>query len=183
MDPSVELKTVLTYFYHWEKQKPQEVFLRQPFGDSFKDYTWQEVGNQARRIATYLQSLGLPPKSNIGLISKNCAHWFINDLAILMAGHVSVPFYPTLSAEALGQVMTHSGCKVLFVGKIDNGVNFYAGIPQGVTCIAYPAEYENSPVNRQGYLQWNDLLAAHAPLEGEVSPALDDLMSIRLAAC
>ena len=29
-------------------------------------------------------------------MSKNCAEWLISDLAILMAGHVSVPFYPTL---------------------------------------------------------------------------------------
>ena len=132
MEPMMEMKTTLQFFYEWEKQKANTVYLRQPFGDTFKDYTWLETGNQARRMAAYLKSLGLPAKSNIGLISKNCAHWVITDLAIMMAGHVSVPFYPTLTAEALNQVLTHSGCQVLFIGKIDTGVNFYAGIPREV---------------------------------------------------
>ncbi len=113
------LKTFVDYLYHWEKNQPNKVFLRQPFRNEFKDFTWGEVGDQVRRIATYLNSLGLPPKSNIGLVSKNCAEWIIADLAIMVSGHVSVPFYATLTAEQINQVLTHSGCLVLFVGKLD----------------------------------------------------------------
>src|ERR1700712_4703146 len=91
-------KMTVHYFYEWERQQPDKVFLRQPVGDTFLDITWGEAGRQARIMATYLNSLGLSPKSNIGLISKNCAHWLIADLAILISGHVSVPFYATLTA-------------------------------------------------------------------------------------
>lgn len=176
MEPNIELKTPLQYFYQWEQKKANEGYLYQPFGDDWKEYTWAEVGQQARRMAAYLQSLGLPPKSNIGLVSKNCAHWIINDLAILMAGHVSVPFYPTLTADQLNQVLVHSGCKVLFIGKLDAWKPMKAGIPADVHCIAYPAEYENSPVSE--YEVWDDIIARTAPLTDSPAPNLDDLMSI-----
>ncbi len=44
--------TLIELFYHWEKATPDKVFLRQPFGDQFKDFTWHEAGQQARRLAS-----------------------------------------------------------------------------------------------------------------------------------
>jgi len=61
-------KSLVDYFYHWEATTPDKVYLRQPFGDSFRDFTWKEAGRQARTIAAYLKSLDLPEKSNIALI-------------------------------------------------------------------------------------------------------------------
>ena len=37
--------------------------------------------------------LNLKPNSQIAIISKNCAHWIITDLAIMMSGNTSVPLY------------------------------------------------------------------------------------------
>ena len=46
-----------------------------PFQTTFwpylEEYTWGEVGQQARKLATGLQSLGLRENAHIGLISKN----------------------------------------------------------------------------------------------------------------
>ena len=80
-------------FYEWEKNTPNKPFLRQPFGDKWEVYTWAETAQMVRKLATGLQSLGLPPRSHIGLVSKNCREWIIADLAIMMAGYVSLPFY------------------------------------------------------------------------------------------
>lgn len=166
-------KSLLTYFYHWESTKPDEVFMRQPFGDTFRDFTWREAGQQMRKIAAYLKNQNLPPKSNIGLVSKNCAEWIITDLAILHAGHVSVPFYPTLIDHQINQVVTHSECKYLFVGKLDNWAGMKPGIPADVQCISFPT-YNPDP----SHLQWDDLLAQYAPLEANYQPELDELMTI-----
>ena len=35
-------------FYKWEKEKANDPFLRQPFGDNWEEYTWAEVGIMAR---------------------------------------------------------------------------------------------------------------------------------------
>ncbi len=168
--------TILDKFYHWEATQAQKVFLRQPQGDSWIDYSWAEAGNQARRIAAALHAMNLPPKSNIGIVSKNCAHWIINDMAIMMAGHVSVPFYPTLTHDKLNQVLVHSECKVLFVGKLDEWEDMSKGVPSSVHCISYP-QYPNQAL-LSGMTKWEDLLKNHEPLAQNHQPDLQDLMTI-----
>ena len=79
-------------FYDWEEKFRDKPFLRQPFGDNWEVYTWGEAGQMARKLATGLKSLGLEKGSHVGLMSKNCREWIIADLAIIMAGYVSVPF-------------------------------------------------------------------------------------------
>ena len=37
-----------------------------------------------------------------------------------MAGHVSVPLYPTLTTESINQILEHSEAKLFFVGKMDD---------------------------------------------------------------
>ena len=165
-------KTLLEYFYHWEKAKPNEKYLFQPFGDDYFTYTWEETGTQVRKIASYLKSLELPPHSNIGIVSKNCAEWVIADLAIMLSGHISVPFYATLTAEQLNQVLVHSESKVLFVGKLDGWETMKSGIPTEVKCISFPVY---NPDNE--HVQWDDIIEKNARLEENYYPAMDDICS------
>lgn len=163
----------VSYFYRWEQEKANQVYLRQAVGSGYVDYTWAEVGQQVRRMATYLQSLGLPPGSHIGLISKNCPHWLIADLAILISGHVSVPFYPTLTEQQLQSVLEHSGCRVLFVGKVDTWQTLKTGVPTGTTLIAFPGcQYDPA------LQDWHIILATHLPMINEFKVQLDDLFTI-----
>src|SRR5258706_16122893 len=73
--------TPLAALYEWERRQPEAVYLTQPVGTQVTDYTWAMVGDQVRRVAAHLQSLQLPPRSQIALLSKNCAHWIMADLA------------------------------------------------------------------------------------------------------
>ncbi|RYF69229.1 MAG: AMP-dependent synthetase, partial [Cytophagaceae bacterium] len=164
-------------FLKWEKAKPQATYLRQPVGDAFIDYTWAEVGQQARRMATYLNSLGLPQGSPIGLVSKNCAHWIIADLAILLSGHVSVPFYPTLTADQLQQVLVHSECPVLFAGKLDNWAGMKPGVPDGVTLIGFPSYGAAGPTDPD-LMAWESIMAQYEPMQNVFHPKPDDLFTI-----
>ena len=84
-----------------------------------KTLSWSEVENMARTLASAIASENLPPRSNIALISKNCAEWIIVDLAIWMSGHISVPLYPTLQSKGIKQILDHSEAKLLFVGKLE----------------------------------------------------------------
>ncbi len=166
-------------FLKWEASQPQKIYLRQPQGDTLLDYTWHEVGQQARRLATYLTTLGLPPQSPVGLVSKNCAHWIIADLAILFAGHVSVPFYPTLTASQLRQVLEHSGCPVLLVGKLDPGqwLQMKPGIPTGTTLVGFPP-YDPAQPTDPDLVAWETIMASHEPLANVFLPTHADLFTI-----
>jgi long-chain acyl-CoA synthetase len=126
-------------FIHWEKTIPEKLFLRQPFNGKWQTYTYQQAGDEIRRIASGLKSLQLPPQSHIALLSKNCAHWIMADLAIMMCGHISVPLYATLSAPAIQQILEHSESKAIIIGKLDNYDEQKSGIPNGVIKIGIGA--------------------------------------------
>ena len=56
-------------------------------------------------MAAYIKSLSLTENSKIGILSKNCAHWIMSDLAIMMSGHISVPLYPNLNSKTLKNIL------------------------------------------------------------------------------
>ena len=165
-------------FYRWEKVKANDPFLMQPFGDKWETTTWAEAGQQARKMAAGLRSLGLAPKSHIGLVSKNCREWVIADLAIIMAGYVSVPFFPTLTSEQISTVLELGDVKALFVGKMEVWDEMKKGVPADMPIIAMPHYKGNSKVT-EGQ-QWSEMMAKHQPLtDDEVTQIyMDDIWTI-----
>ncbi len=164
-------ETPLSAFYQWEKQSPQQIFLRQPVSDGWKSWTFRQAGHECRRIATALRSLDLPPESNIGILSKNCAHWIMADLAIMMAGYVSVPIYPTLSASGIREILQHSEARLIFLGKIDDYQTQQTAIDSTLHKISFP--FYGPPDG----LKWEDLLS-HEPMTENTSPGPDNIASI-----
>jgi long-chain acyl-CoA synthetase len=153
---------VLQGFYRIARARPDDVYLTQPLGGGRVDeFTFARTLDEARRMAAYLRSLGLPPQSRIAIVTKNCAHFFLCDLAIWMAGHVSVALFPTYQAETVGYVLTHSDARLLFVGKLDAWEEIARGIPAGLPCVAFP----QGPA--VALPRWDDLVARHPPIEGE----------------
>lgn len=170
------LKTQLEYFYKWEKEKPNKVFLRQPYGDTWKTLTYQQAGEEARRMTTALQGLGLKKGAHISIISKNCYHWVLADLAIMMGGYVSTPFYANLAPDTLTEVIKKSDTKAIFVGKLDEYKHMSQGIPAGMPVIRFPHYPGNAEVT-QG-LNWDDLVKNNEPMQGEPLPKLSDLWTL-----
>jgi long-chain acyl-CoA synthetase len=170
------LKTPIENFFYWENTTPDNIYLNQPLGEKTKQYSFKEAANQARKMASALKAMNFPPQSHIGIVSKNCAHWIISDLAIMMAGHISVPFYPTLVADQINQVLVHSECKVLFVGKLDSWKTMKDGIPASVKCIAYPSFYDGCPASEMD--EWDSVIRGHEPLQENIQPKLEDLFTI-----
>jgi len=78
------------------------------------------------------------PGDKVALISKNTAWWLMTDFAIWLAGGVSVPLYPTLAAETIRQILTHSEATLLFIGKLDGWAGMKPGVPAGLRCIRMP---------------------------------------------
>lgn len=67
----------------------------------------------------------------------------MTDWAIWMAGHISVPLYPTLNADTVNYILNHAECDVLFVGKLDDWDMMKPGVPESVRCISFPLSPPN----------------------------------------
>ena len=166
----------LQRLYHWEKTAPNRVALTQPMGGgAVQDFTWGQIGEQVRRMATHLQSQGWEPGSKVAILSKNCAWWMMSDLAIWMAGHVSVPLYPTLAAETVRQILTHSEAKACFVGKLDGWEGMKPGVPAGMPCISYALSPDDAI---RHYESWDAICARNAPLQGQPVRDGNDLATL-----
>ncbi|MFQ1848410.1 AMP-binding protein [Aeromonas veronii] len=165
-------KLPLEMLYHWERQCPDRTYLRQTINREYVDFTWGEVADEARRMVTALRHLGLVAGDKVALLSKNCAQWFIADLAMQMGQYVSVPIYPTANVDTIEYVLRHSEAKAIFVGKLDDWKSQEAGVPADLLRIAFP--YDTMPASHQ----WDDLLEAHEPIADSPVQAPDSLLSL-----
>ncbi len=161
----------LERFQHWCERTPERVWLRQPVAGAWHDFTWRQVDEQARRLASGLQSLGCAPGDRVAILAKNCAEWFISDLAIMMAGLISVPLYPLQTAESIAYVLEHAECRAIILGKLDEPDKLEGAIGAQVARIAMPY-----PTLRADY-QWHQL-QTHAPLQQVHRQQGDELLSI-----
>ncbi|RPG53150.1 MAG: hypothetical protein CBC44_002825 [Flavobacteriales bacterium TMED84] len=160
----------LEMLYRWEKERADEIYLSQPIDGKNHEWSWKETSKEVRKMAAYLKD-NLPENSKIGILSKNCAHWIMSDLAIMMAGHISVPLYPNLRAEALKSILDHSQTKFLFVGKLDNFNDMKSGIDDDIKCVTYPFYSQN-------YEIWDNVIEGINPISENVNRDQSELATI-----
>lgn len=156
---SEKLRLQLEQVYHWEKNHPDRVQFTQPMGNGVvKEITWKQAVDEARRMAAYLRAQDFPEKSHIAIFSKNSAYWIIADLAIWMAGHVSIPLYPILAPDTIKYILEHSESKLVFVGKLDGFDDMKSGLPDDLPKVAMPL----SP--KTDYKHWDEIIKEHEPI-------------------
>ncbi len=66
-----------------------------------------------------LRDAGLAKGDKCALISENRWEWAVADFAMMTAGIVSVPIYPTLPAENVRYLLEHSESKAIFCSSAD----------------------------------------------------------------
>ncbi|MEM1033093.1 MAG: AMP-binding protein [Myxococcota bacterium] len=172
-------KLLLDYVYGHEKGRADAVYMTQPLGGGrTEDYSWARVMDESRRVASFLKSKGWPPGSTVAIVSKNCAHFVMTELAIWMAGYTTVALYPTLNAETVAYTLEHCEAKMLFVGKLDEAPweEMKRGIPDTLPRASYPLS--RSDVGADDADAWKDIIANHDPIEGEPSRDPDDIALI-----
>jgi long-chain acyl-CoA synthetase len=164
---------ILDHVYGHEKTRPELVYMTQPIGQGqVIDYTWRETLRQARSMAAYLKAQNLAPGARVAILSKNCAHFIMAELAIWMAGGTTVAIFPTESGETIRYVLDHSEASFLFVGKLDTWPLQAPFVPTSIPCIAFPLAPENH------YTKWDDVVRQTPPLEGDIARAPTDLAMI-----
>ena len=157
--------TIIDKFCEFENSRANKLFLAEPVQGVYQNFTWQQAGNQVRRMAAALKQMGLGKDDKVAILSKNCAHWIMADLAIAMAGCISVPLYPNITPEALNEIIIHSESNAIFIGKLDNGEELRKGVPHDLIQITFPF-YPNA-----GCLHWDELIKDVEPLQGK--PVID----------
>ncbi|WP_439794433.1 AMP-binding protein [Photobacterium leiognathi] len=159
----------------WAEERPNDIYLRQIINRQFVDYTFAEVADKALRLVSAFRALGIQPGERIALISKNCAEWFISDLAMMLGNYISVPIFPTAGADTIEHCVTHSDSKLIIVGKLDSpdAINSVTNKLSHIPTISL--SYPGTP---QGQYTFSQLISEHQLSEERPTHNDNELMSI-----
>ncbi len=101
----------------WERversaDRPAQMVKR---GGAWQTLTWRQVGDVVEEAALGLIALGRQPGDAVGLLAASRAEWVQADLAVLSAGGVTVPVYPTYPPELIAYVVDDARVRTLIV--------------------------------------------------------------------
>lgn len=154
-------------------ETPNAPYLHQPVKGVWTTYSWAQVADQSRRMASALLALGIAPGSRVALTGMNNAHWFMADFACGLAGMVGVGLYPKQSEDAVRYIAEHSEIKVAFIGPMPDAASFVAALPKHVIKIALPYPGVHACEH-----DWNTLVGQHEPIAKPVPRDPDALWSL-----
>lgn len=155
-----------------EKERNQQIYLKQPIKGEWHEFSWGKVMHQARQVAQFLQKQGLKKGDRVTVCSKNCAEWFITDFGISLAGMVSVPLFSNQHVDSMHYILKHSDVKLVFVGKLDQPKAIRAQLPEDMPTVSFDYHSELDTNHT-----WSDVLAVE-PLAEVVMPDKEDLYTI-----
>jgi long-subunit acyl-CoA synthetase (AMP-forming) len=167
-----EFKTAHQALIEWADKAPDRVFLHQPVDGGMRTYTWAESADACRRLASALLGVGLTRGDKVAILAKNSAEWMLADMAISMAGLISVPIYPTAAADTISYILGHSEASAVFVGKLDEPEVAVEAVPRSMPSIAFPYGIDGCQ------LEWQSLIDGNEPLEPLHEPDPDETMTI-----
>lgn len=114
-----DIKTVPALFARARAMNPHNTFLAQKKDGHWNTISWQQASDTIDRLAMGLMSLGVATEDRVAQISNNRPEWVFCDIAVLSAGAIHVPIYPTLAAPAIGYILHDCGAHVALVATAD----------------------------------------------------------------
>ncbi len=169
----MSLKNPVETLLQWAQERPNQPWLYQSIDGVWKATTWAEAEAQIRAMATALRKLGLPEGSAVAISGRNTAHWFLADMAIAMAGYISVGLYPKQATDAVKFILAHSETKAVFIGPMPDAAEFMGALPAGMITIAMPYP-DVLPCTHQ----WDALVKNSEPFAGYVAPDPKKVISL-----
>jgi long-chain acyl-CoA synthetase len=86
--------------------------LRWWSGASWSCLTWADYRRTVDDVANGLLQWDVEPGERVAILASNRPEWHVTDLAILSAGLVTVPIYPSSSAGQVASILQHSGARL-----------------------------------------------------------------------
>jgi long-chain acyl-CoA synthetase len=121
-------ETLIQLFFDTVDHRPRpDLFMRKVHG------RWEEISAErsladVESLGLALRELGLQTGDRVALLSENRYEWPICDLAILGQGAVTVPIYPTLTAEQCRHIVGDAQASIAIVSTHAQLLKMHAAI-------------------------------------------------------
>ncbi|MES2836475.1 MAG: long-chain fatty acid--CoA ligase [Bacteroidota bacterium] len=122
--------------FRWNEKFPKQDALGCKEKGTWKTFSTTDFIDYSNNLAYGLLNLGLQKGDKIALIANNRPEWNFADMAMQMAGIISVPIYPTISETDLQFILNDAEIKYAFVStkeladkvkKAASGLSFFKG--------------------------------------------------------
>ncbi len=179
----IRLDTIVHRFRARAVGQPRRVAMRHVVNGDWSTISWADYATAVEQAAVGLLALGVEPGDRVGLLASNRPEWHIADLAIMSAGAVTVPVYPTSSSSQIAYVLDNSGARVCFVDDTEQLAKVLLHLPS-LPKLERIVSFGSAPgLDHAGLLMTLDDLRAGAgdtaPLDARVDGlSADDLATL-----
>jgi long-chain acyl-CoA synthetase len=111
-------KSIVSVFHAQVKKYGDREWLREKKDGVYQGKSWNEIAVEVREMSLGLVALGVEPKHRVALMMTTQRNWAVCDLAILSAGAVNVPIYPTNKGQQIAHIVNDAGVEILIVGSV-----------------------------------------------------------------
>ena len=170
----MDFATLPAFLDHWADARGDKIWLRDLHEEGADEYSWAEARAQVEAVAAALEAR-FGSGERMVILSRNRAHWFLSDLAVIRSGNVTVSMFTTLPPSTAQYIAEFTDARVLFLGESPNWNAVRPVLPAGVTIVTLPGVEDEVEGE---HLSWEQLRA-----EGEGRSAAyrcrpDDTMSL-----
>jgi long-chain acyl-CoA synthetase len=113
--PEVDFRTIADLPFHVMGRFPKPRLMGRCGNAGVAWLSSKEFFERVRDFSLGLGALGIGPGDRVVIMAESRPEWMMTDLAILTAGGVTVPIYPTLSAVQARYILHDCGAKAAIV--------------------------------------------------------------------
>ncbi|HEX5274538.1 MAG TPA: long-chain fatty acid--CoA ligase [Candidatus Rubrimentiphilum sp.] len=119
MQPPLPPRETLPAVIRRSLEQPREAALLERAGSGWGATSSQQLLDRVENLASAIRSSGLQAGDRVALMAVNSVDWVVADFAILFAGCVVVPIFPTQASDQVAFILRDSDAKLVFAGTAE----------------------------------------------------------------
>ncbi len=146
------------------KQNKKDIFLEWLNPSNKKSYTWEETEKNILKLSRVIKQ-NINEGDRCLLVSENRPEWFVSDLAIMVAGGITVPAYTTYIEDDYKYLIEDCEPRLVIVSnnemlkKLNNIINEKDFIKKIITLDEIDKVISNlNLINKEKYLDFNTII-------------------------
>ncbi len=156
------------------KQNKRDIFLEWLNPSNKKTYTWEQTEKNILKLSKVIKE-NIEEGDRCLLVSENRPEWFISDLAIMLAGGITVPAYTTYIEDDYKYLLEDCEPSLVIVSnnemlkKLNNSINEKDFIKKVITLDEIDKVTKNLSLNnKEKYLDYNSILSNNSLVEDKI---------------
>jgi len=147
-----------------KKQNKKDIFLQWLNPNNKKIYTWEQTEKNILKLSKVIKE-NIKEGDRCLLVSENRPEWFVSDLAIMLAGGITVPAYTTYTEDDYKYLIKDCEPSLVIVSnnemlkKLNNVINEENFIQKVITLDEIDKVINNlNIINKEKYLDFNSII-------------------------